>query len=195
MRRESELDLRARREEQDRGLGSIGDDVCAPTDTGHRLLGRDEGRQVLAGEDEADRLAARERGVPGSGGLVCIGRTYDAQARNRPQRPEVLDRLMGWSILAEPDGVVGPHERARQLHERREAHRAAHIVAEHHERTAERPGEAVEGDAVDDRAHRVLADAEVEDAAVRRRAWQRGALRQEAAAALDRRVVGLGQVS
>ena len=43
----------------------------------------------------------------------------------------------------------------------------AHVVAEHEERAAVRAGAAVQRDAVHGRAHRVLADAEVQDAAVR----------------------------
>ena len=53
------------------------------------------------------------------------------------------------------------------LHQRGQPHRPAHVVAEHQERAAVRAGGAVQRDPVEDRAHRVLADAEVQGAAVR----------------------------
>ena len=65
---------------------------------------------------------------------------------------ELLDRLVRRAVLAERDGVVRPDEDRRDVHERREAHRGAHVVAEDQERAAERAGRAVQHDAVDDRA-------------------------------------------
>ena len=86
----------------------------------------------------------------------------DVEAGDRPQRGEVLDRLVGRAVLAETDGVVRPHVGDRQLHQRGEPHRGAHVVGEGEERAAEDAGAAVDGDAVHDRAHAVLADAEVQ---------------------------------
>ena len=74
---------------------------------------------------------------------------------------------MGRTVLAERDGVVRPDVDRRDVHQRRDAHRRAHVVAEDEERAAEGPSRAVQDDAVDDRAHRVLADAEVQHPAVR----------------------------
>ena len=75
---------------------------------------------------------------------------------------QVLDRLVGRAVLAEADRVVRPDVGHRQLHQRREPDRAAHVVGEGQERATEDASAAVDGDAVHDRAHAVLADAEVE---------------------------------
>jgi hypothetical protein len=73
----------------------------------------------------------------------------------------VLDRLVRRAVLAEPHGVVRPHPHHRQGHQRRQAHRAAHVVGEDQERRAVGLYDAaVRRRAVDDRAHRVLADTE-----------------------------------
>ena len=60
---------------------------------------------------------------PAGRGLVGVGRADDVEARDRAQRGEVLDRLVGRTVLAEADGVVGPDVGDRQLHQRGEPHR------------------------------------------------------------------------
>ena len=113
----------------------------------------------------------------------------------------MLDRLVRRTVLAETDRVVRPDERDTGLHDRREPDGAAHVVGEHQERAAERAQQVRQRHAVERRAHGVLADAEVEDPAVRRLAVpeRRGrrddrADREERAAALDGGVVALRQV-
>ena len=107
-----------------------------------------------------------QRLPPGPGGLVGVGRADHVQARDGAQRGQVLDRLVGRAVLAEADRVVRPDVGDRQLHQRGQPHRRAHVVAEDQERAAVRAGAAVQRDAVEDRAHAVLADAEVQRAAV-----------------------------
>ena len=123
------------------------------------------------------------------------GRTID-EVRDRPQRGQVLDRLVGGAVLAQADRVVGPHVDDRRLHHGGQADRAAHVVAEGEERAAVRAGGPVQGDAVEDRAHRVLADPEVQRAAVGLGVPHlRGdRLRAERVRALHRGVVALGEV-
>ena len=104
--------------------------------------------------------------MPAGGRLVGVGRAYDVEARHRAQRGEVLDRLVGRTVLAEADRVVGPDVGDRQLAQGRDPHRAAHVVGERQEGAAEDAGQAVGRDAVHDRAHAVLADAEVEHPAL-----------------------------
>ncbi len=70
------------------------------------------------------------------------------------------------AVLAETDGVVGEHVGHRQLHQRRQPHRGPEVVGEDEERRDERPHPAVQRDAVRGRGHRVLADAEVQVAAL-----------------------------
>ncbi len=69
-------------------------------------------------------------------------------------------------MQAEADAVVGPHEGDGQLLDGGEARGWAHVVAEHEECAAVGTGEALERDPVEDHAHGVLADAEVQGAAV-----------------------------
>ncbi|CAM5581502.1 hypothetical protein SCYAM73S_04252 [Streptomyces cyaneofuscatus] len=105
-------------------------------------------------------------GAPADGGLVGVGGPYDVEAGDRAESGELFDRLVGGAVLAEADGVVGPDVGDRQLHQGGEADGRAHVVAEDQERTAVGAGEALERDAVEDGTHGVLADAEVERAAV-----------------------------
>ena len=81
--------------------------------------------------------------------------------RRGAQRRELLDRLVRRPVLAEPDAVVGEDERRRDPHQRGEPDRRLHVVAEDQEAGPER-AEAGEHEAVDDRPHPELADAEVQ---------------------------------
>ena len=114
--------------------------------------------------------------------------------RDQPQAGDVLDRLVGRAVLAQTHRVVGPHEDHRDPLQRRQPDRRTHVVGEGEERAAVRPGQPLQGDPVQDHAHRVLADPEVQGAAVGI-ALPHGGLvlgRDEARLALHRRVVGLG---
>ena len=77
---------------------------------------------------------------------------------------QLLDRLMRRSILAVAHGVVGEDENGRQLHQRGQPDGRPRIVAEDEEGRAEGP-QLGQRQAVDDRRHGVLADAEMEIAA------------------------------
>ncbi len=107
-------------------------------------------------------MAARERDLPGHHGLGGVAGPDDHQVRHRAERRQVLDRLVRRPVLPDPDRVVRPDVHDGQLGERRQPHRRAHVVGEDEERAAEHEEPAVVGDAVGDRAHRVLAHAEVE---------------------------------
>ncbi len=74
----------------------------------------------------------------------------------------MLDRLMGGTILAEEDRIVGEDPDARRLHQRRQANGRPHVVGEHQERRPVGAEPAVDGHAVDDRRHPVLPDSEVD---------------------------------
>ncbi len=120
------------------------------------------------------RVSARPAGRSVCSRMVCQAATVslasagpdDVEAGDGAQRGEVLDRLVGRAVLAEADRVVGPDVGDRELHERGEPDRRAHVVGEHQEGAAVDAGAAVQGDAVHDRAHGVLADAEVQHPAV-----------------------------
>ena len=106
---------------------------------------------------------------------------------------------IGWwvgTVLAEADRVVGPHEGDRDLLDRGQAHRGSHVVGEHEEGAAVGAGQPLERDAVEDHAHGVLADAEVQGAPVGAALplVRLLALGDERGLAGHRGVVGLGEV-
>ena len=172
---DGELDLRAGAD-QDHvracRLSSIEQDIAAAV---RRLVvsakpssPRGNDRHVLPGQAERGRAVGVRRGLraPAGGGLVGVGRTYDVEAGDRPQRGEVLDRLVGGAVLAEPDRVVGPHVGHRQLHQGAPAGPRRACSRRRSGRCRRRRGCRRERDAVHDRAHGVLADAEVQDPAL-----------------------------
>ena len=77
---------------------------------------------------------------------------------------ELLDRLMRRPVLADADRIVREDVDDRQFHDRRQPDRRPAVVAEDEERRAVGP-HLGQRHAVEDRAHGVLADAEVEVAA------------------------------
>ena len=98
--------------------------------------------------------------------LIGVRRPEHDEAGNGAQRYELLNGLMRRPILAITHGVMGEHEDGRNLHERGEPDRRPGIVAEDEERRAERP-QFRQRQTVDDRRHRMLANAEMKIAASR----------------------------
>jgi hypothetical protein len=62
----------------------------------------------------------RSRATDGSG-LIGVGGAEVGEAGDRAQGHEVLDGLVGWSVFADGDGVVGKDEERVDLHERGQA--------------------------------------------------------------------------
>ena len=159
-----QVDLGARAHEDHLRLAAVGlvQDVGAALDrvVGHRR--RVPHREALAGERERGRpVRLAQRVAPGERGLVEARGPHHVEVGRRPQRHELLDRLVGRAVLPHADRVVREDERRRDPHDRRQADRALHVVAEDQEAGAEgaEPGQR---QPVDHGAHRVLADAEVE---------------------------------
>ena len=100
-----------------------------------------------------------------SRGLVRVGGADHPDAGHRAHRRELLDGLVRRAVLADPDRVVRPDERHLVAGQRGDAHGAAHVVAEHEERAAERQ-QVARRHPVHDRAHAVLTDPEVDLAAL-----------------------------
>ncbi len=75
------------------------------------------------------------------------------------------DRLVGRTVLAEADGVVGHHEHRADAHQGGEADRRPAVVGEHQEGAAVGDHPAVQRHAVHRRRHGVLADPVVDVAA------------------------------
>ena len=109
----------------------------------------------------------------------------------------MLDRLVGRAILAEGDGIVGPHVQVRDLHEGGQTHCRTLVIGELEEGAVERTGVGAQQDAVRDGAHGELAHAEVQLAAVlgllRPRAGLVGG-RAEGLGAVDVGVVGATEI-
>src|SRR5215207_11427329 len=148
------LQLRAGADQDELRLAVRGvlQDVAA---AGHTLGGGAlEYGDVLPGQGDAlGTLRVLQHRLPGVRGLVRVAGAQHREVRDRPQRGHVLDRLVGGAVLAEADRVVRPHVDDRGLHHGGQADRAAHVVAEGQERAAVGAGGAVQGDAVEDRAH------------------------------------------
>ena len=125
-----------------------------------------QGGDVLAAEHDGGRAVLAVHGqLPGLGHLVGVARADHPHARHRPQRGQVLDRLVGGAVLAQADGVVGEHEGHRQVVERRQPQRRPLVVGEGEEGGGEGARPAVVGDAVGRAAHGVLAHAVADVAA------------------------------
>ena len=95
--------------------------------------------------------------------LVGVAGADHVEVGDRPQRGELLDRLMGRAVLAEPDRVVAEPVDHRQLHQRREPDRRAGVVGEDQVGGPDRP-QLREREAVGDRRRLVLADPVMEGA-------------------------------
>src|SRR5579884_2653396 len=125
-----------------------------------------ERRDVLAAQRNRRRaVAIGDRDAPGPDRLVGVARTDEEEVRDRAQRRVVLDRLVRRPVLAEAHAVVRVDPDGAEVGERREADGGAHVVMKDEERGSVGDDAAVEGHAVDRRAHGVLAHAEVEVAA------------------------------
>ena len=74
----------------------------------------------------------------------------------------MLDRLVGGAVLSHAHRVVAPREHHLGFRQRGEPHCGPHVVGEHQEGAHHRYGAAVQGHAVGDRPHGVLAHAEVD---------------------------------
>ena len=84
------------------------------------------------------------------------------------KRREMLDRLMRRSVFAEPDRIMGHDIDDAGAHQRREPHRGPRVVGEDQEGRAVRGEAAMQEDAVHGGRHAVLADAVMDEAALRR---------------------------
>jgi hypothetical protein len=73
-----------------------------------------------------------------------------------------FDRLMSRTVFAEPDRIVGEDVNHVDAHQRRQPERGPAIVAEDEKTRAVGDEAAVERDAVQDGAHSMFADAEVQ---------------------------------
>ena len=144
--------------------GSIFEHVAAPR---HEFGGREllpvEHRQILTSENQGRRsIAALKSDLPGHHRLVCVARPDDHQTGHCPHGSEMLDRLVGGTILTQSDTVVREHVDGREMGEGRQPDSRAHVVGEDQERSAIREDATVGGKTVQYPTHRVLAHPEVQ---------------------------------
>ena len=176
-------------EQHARDARTVGQDVGPAGDLLGRVTGGlEQHRQLLAGEGQCSGAApSLQRHAPGRSGLVAIGRADENQVGDGPQRRQLLDRLVGGAVLADPDRVVGPDVDDRQAHHCRQPHRWAHVVGEDQEGAAVGKQTAVQGHSIENGTHRVLPHTKTEVA-------PSGAITLEVSEALEQRDVGGGQV-
>ena len=80
-------------------------------DRGVRLVGH-----ALAAEAKgAGALAVLDRHLVGTAGLIAVARAEHQHVRHRPQGGDGFDRLVGWTVFADADGVVGEYVDHAQL--------------------------------------------------------------------------------
>ena len=97
--------------------------------------------------------------------LASAGRSV-IESGDAAQRDELLDRLMRRAILAHADRVVREDVDDRQLHQRAQPNRRLHVIGEDEEARAV-SANLGQRQPVQDRAHGMLANAEMKIAAAR----------------------------
>src|SRR5712691_10786093 len=141
----------------------VGKNVAAPPDRGDRMRIAFLERYVLAREYERSRsVLAFDRGDPRRGRLDRVTGTPYVHAGYQAQRRSVLHRLVGGTVLAQADRVVGEDENRADPHQRRHSQRISRVVREGEEGAAVGDDAAVQREAVHDRAHAELANAVID---------------------------------
>ena len=128
--------------------------------------------------------------APGFDDLVGVGGPQRDQAGNAAQRDELLDRLVRRAVLPDADRIMREDVDDRQLHQRAQADGRLHVVGKDQEARAE-GADLGQREPVQDRAHGVLANAEMQIAAARRVGFEiAGAFEREAGLGRGREIGG-----
>ena len=154
-----DADLGARREQRDLALPvSLGQHIGAARRAVFRIWLAPQQRERLAGQSEqGGSVAPLQCKRPAFGGLDRVGRAVDIKPRHRPQRGQMLYRLMGRAVLAEPDRIVRHHIDNAGPNEGGQPDRGPGVIGKCEERPAIRDQPAMHGDAIHRRRHPVLA--------------------------------------
>src|SRR5258705_1721901 len=99
----------------------------------------------------------------------------------------MLDRLMGRPVFTDMNTVMRENEKTLKIAQRRKTNRWTHVIRKHQKRRAKGNPGTVQSHAVDDGAHRVLTDTEMNIAS-------RKIFRRNVSTVFDRRFAGRGQI-
>ena len=122
--------------------------------------------KVLAGEGkDAGGVLGGKGDIVGSAGLVAIGRAPDHAVGEGTEVGKDLDRLMGRTVLAKTDRVVGGNPDSADLGKGRETDGTGSVGDEVQEGTTIGDDGAIGGHTIEDGTHTVLADTEADVAA------------------------------
>lgn len=105
------------------------------------------------------------RGVKLTGSLLGVSRADDIEVRDHTHGGDSLNGLMGWAVLADTDGVVGPDVRNWELSKGSDTDGGAHVISEDKESSTGRLVETEVRETVHDGTHGVLPDTVEEVAA------------------------------
>ena len=161
---EHQSHLRPGRHEDDFRLAvAVQQNVSPPGDQADLIVGsRHVGESLASQNQTGGTIEPLHRRPPRNRGFHRIAGSPHRHVGHGAQAAEVLDGLMGRSVLAQADGVVGEDQDAPDPHQRRHAQRVAGVVGEHQEGAAVGNEAAVQRQAVQDRSHGKFAYAEIE---------------------------------
>ena len=111
-------------------------------------------------------VCALQHRLPRPRRLRGIRGANDREARDGAEGSQLFNGLVGGTIFAERDRVVCPDIDCRNTHQRRQPDGWPHVVGENQERAPKSAGVPVQGNTVQNGAHRVLANTEVHHPAV-----------------------------
>ena len=161
----SHLELRSGSNNDDIRVGLLHDGVGSlhgsldggGVHVGHSLPGEDKGGRPLDSLRVLGVSVLHGSGV-GSSGLVSITRADGQHVRHGTEGGQVLDRLMGRSVLSQSNRVVGHHVDNTGLRKGRHTHGIPHVIREDEEGSAVRDkSRGVKSNSVADGSHGVLA--------------------------------------
>jgi len=116
--------------------------------------------------EESGAVGAEESGGESAGGFFGIGGADDIEIGDDAEATDGFDGLMSGAVFADADGVVGEDINDGEVGESGDANGAAAVVGEDEESGAAGAEESIIGEAVEDAAHAVFADAEADIATV-----------------------------
>ena len=139
----------------------IGQHIAALGQTGRRgEYGAIQCGEILPRQDQHNRFPGLHDHTPGLHHLVGIAGAQHNHPRQRPQRSQLLDRLMRRTILAHSDRIMGEYMDHRDPHQRTQANRSPCVITEDEESGAIGP-QFAQRQSVQNGGHRMFAHAEM----------------------------------